>query len=310
MEEKRNEKIGGLYAAAAFLTWGFLPLYWKALKSVSALEILTHRIFWAFIFMLLFFAYRGKWAELKVVLKNRRKMGAIIVAAILVSLNWGIYIWAVNADHVVDTSLGYYINPLLSVCLGMLILKERLNFWQMISLLLAFVGVLIITFQYGKIPWISLSLAFSFGLYGLVKKMAGIESTIGLILETFVLMPLAFSYLTYLHFQGQSSFGSSPKITLLLVLAGVATAVPLLWFARATQMIPLSSVGFIQYLTPTIMLLIGVVLFGEPFTIIHLLGFTCIWLALALFSLSRLKRFQKYELKWLKKKRDGSHNIQ
>ncbi len=307
---KRDSKTrGAVYAAAAFLMWGFLPLYWKILKAVPAFEILMHRIFWSFVFMLLIFFYRGRWAGLKAVLKKRRKVAAIIAAAVLVSLNWGIYIWAVNADHVVDASLGYYINPLLSVVLGMVVLKERLNFWQVVSLMLAFFGVLIITFQYGRIPWIALSLAVTFGLYGLVKKMAGIESTLGLTLETFILMPFALGYLTYLHLQGQGSFGISPKITLTLAFAGAATAVPLLWFAQAAQMIPLSAVGFIQYLTPTIMLILGVVLYGEPFTGLHLLGFACIWSALALFSLSQIKRFKGYEPKWLKRKEYGGRNL-
>lgn len=306
-ESRRSQALGVFYAVAAFLLWGILPLYWKVLHSVPAVEILMHRIAWSFVFAAFILFYRGEWRQIKAVLAQRRKLAAIAFGAVLISLNWGIYIWAVNANHVVDTSLGYYINPLISVFLGMLVLKERLNFWQLASLALAFAGVLIMTFQYGKVPWVSLSLAFSFALYGLIKKTAKIESATALTLETATLLPLALGYLGYLQLQGSGALGhSSIVVTLFLVLSGVVTAAPLLWFAQATQRIPLSAVGFIQYLTPTMMLIIGVILYHEPFTKTHLIGFACIWIALALFSLSRFE--------WMKRRqprlfRCGSHSV-
>ncbi len=286
-----NEKMTGIaYAVAAFLLWGILPLYWKVLISVGGIEILMHRILWSFVFAGLITWYGGHWKGVKAVLSEPRKRIAVFVAAILIGLNWGIYIFAVISNHVVDTSLGYYINPLLSVFLGMLVLKERLSVYQLISLGLALLGVLVIAFQYGKIPWVSLSLAFSFALYGLIKKTAKIDSATALMLETAVLLPLALVYLGYLEFQGTSSFGhSSALITIFLVGAGIVTATPLLWFSQATQKIPLSTVGFIQYLTPTMMLIIGVVVNNEVFTGGHLLGFAFIWLALAIFSLSQFQ---------------------
>ncbi len=299
-------KVSGVwYAIIAFLTWGVFPLYWKPLKVVPAIEILAHRVFWSFVFMVILTFYYNQWNELKAVLIKPRKRLAVILSSLLVSLNWGLYIWAVNAGHIVDASLGYYINPLLSVCLGMLVLKERLNFWQWISLLMAAGGVLIFGVQYGKIPWIALSLALSFGSYGLVKKMANIESIIGLTLETAVMTPLAAGYLLWLQFHGFGAFGNSPLwITLMLAGAGIVTAVPLIWFTRATQRVPLSVVGFIQYLTPTMILFLGVFLYHETFSPVHLIGFGTIWAALLLFSCSHFKFMQRYQPSRFKGRQD------
>lgn len=285
-----SQSAGVGYGVAAFLLWGVLPLYWKALRNVPALEILTHRIIWSFLFMMILVTVKRRWTDLKAVIVNWDKLLAVSACAMLVSINWGVYIWAVNAGHIVDSSLGYYINPLLSIGLGMLVLRERLNFWQWVSLAIAATGVLILTFHYGKIPWIALTLAVTFGLYGLVKKMANIESTIGLTLETMILAPLAFTYLLWLQQNGNAAFGKSPLwVSLLLVGAGVITALPLLWFARAAQTIPLSVVGFIQYLTPTMLLLFGLFLYHEVFTVAHLVSFGFIWCALVLFSCSQTK---------------------
>ena len=179
-----NQMTGIWYAIAAFSLWGILPIYWKTLKHVAALQILAHRFVWSFVFVAILITCFSQWGDLKKVVLQRNKLLAATACSVLVCVNWGIYIWAVNAGHIVDSSLGYYINPLFSVCLGMLVLRERLSFWQLTALVIAAVGVLVISFQYGKIPWIALSLAVSFGLYGLVKKMANIESVIGLTLET------------------------------------------------------------------------------------------------------------------------------
>lgn len=293
---KRSEMLGFINAAAAFLLWGVLPLYWKLLQSVSSLEILANRIIWSFVFSTGLLFLRGQGARLKGILAERKKVLAAAVAALLVSFNWGVYIWAVNAGHVVDVSLGYYINPLLSVCLGMLILQERLGRWQTVSVFLALAGVAIITVEYGAVPWVALSLAISFGLYGLIKKMANIDSVVGLALETLFLAPVALAYLGFVHARGGLSFGGASFMQcLLLIGAGPATALPLIWFGRATQRIPLSTVGFVQYVTPTIMLLIGVLIYKEPFSTIHLAGFALIWCALVIFSWSQVKGFNTPE---------------
>ncbi len=301
----KNSRLSGvIYAVVAFLLWGILPLYWKMLSSVGALEILMHRVLWAFVFTAMLVSYRGQWQEARAVLGDAKKRRVLVLGALSVGLNWGIYIWAVNSNHVVDTSLGYYINPLLSVLFGIVAFKERLDSWQLISFALAFMGVLVITLQYGGIPWISLSLALSFALYGLIKKGAKIDSVIGLMLETAVLLPLSLGYLGYMHFHGGGSFGNAAFLTTaLLVAAGGATAVPLLLFAQATQRIPLSTVGFTQYFTPTGMLIIGVFLYNEPFSKGHLLGFACIWVALGLFSLSQFSWMKRHQPGWLRNKK-------
>lgn len=293
-QERKMEVSGLVNATAAFLLWGILPLYWKLLHSVSPLEILAHRIVWSFVFSAILLFSQRQWGQLRTVVAEPKKLLAIVAGALLVGFNWGIYIWAVNAGHVVDVSLGYYINPLLSVCLGMLILQERLSLWQSAAVALALCGVAVITFEYGAVPWVALSLAISFGLYGLVKKVANIDSVVGLALETLFLAPAALAYLGFLHAQGGASLGrTSSTLSALLAGAGPATALPLIWFARATQRIPLSTVGFIQYLTPTMMLVIGVVIYKEPFNALHLAGFVLIWCALALFSWSQVKQFKK-----------------
>ncbi len=293
-QQSRRGLSGFLNATAAFLLWGILPLYWKLLQSVSAPEILAHRIVWSFVFSAILLFSRGQAGRLKLVLAERKKVFAAGAAALLVGLNWGIYIWAVNAGHVVDVSLGYYINPLLSVCLGMLILQERLGRSQAIAVVLALAGVAIITIEYGAVPWVALSLAITFGLYGLVKKVAGIDSVVGLALETLFLLPAALVYLGFLCTRGSLFFGGTSLTTnLLLAGAGPATALPLIWFGRATQRIPLSTVGFIHYLTPTMMLVIGVLIYKEPFSSGHLAGFALIWCALALFSWSQVQEPEK-----------------
>ena len=301
MKSASNTTTGIGYAIAAFLSWGILPLYWKALKNVGALQILAHRFVWSFIFVAFLLTYFSQWKNLKTIFSQPKKLTAVLMGSILVCANWGIYIWAVNNDHMVDASLGYYINPLLSVALGMLILRERLNIRQWVALGIASAGVLFLTFEYGKIPWIALALATTFGLYGLVKKMAGIEAIVGLTLETAFLLPLAAGYLLWMEHLGSGTFGHATwLVNLLLMGAGVVTALPLLWFARATQTVPLSIVGFTQYLTPTMTLLLGLFLYHEPFTVVQLLGFGFIWFALALFSWSQWKSMQDYHEKVLR----------
>ncbi|MBZ4655268.1 MAG: transporter [Peptococcaceae bacterium] len=288
-ELSNNESLTGIwYAAAAFTVWGVLPLYWKELKQVPAAEILGHRIFWSFLFVSFLLLFSGRMYSLRQVISDRSRLAIVFLGAILISANWFIYIWAVNANRVVEASLGYYINPLFNVFLGMVVLKERLNLWQLISILLAAMGVSVLTIQYGSIPWAALSLTISFGLYGLVKKMTSLDSLTSLTLETAFVAPLALGYLFLQQFRGSGSFGVSHfYITLLLVCSGVVTALPLLWFSQGAKRVRLSTLGFLQYLSPSISLFLGVFIFKEPFTKTHLLSFGLIWCALTLYAFSQ-----------------------
>ncbi len=291
-----HEKIGIFYTAVAYLMWGVLPLYWKLLDDRSSAEILAHRIIWSFIFMIGLLVVTKQMRlcreQFIMMLKQPRLAGGVMASACLISANWFIYIWAVNHGHIVEASLGYYINPLVSVVLGMIALKERLNIWQWISFLLAFFGVCIITFQYGKFPWIALSLALSFGFYGLTKKLATFDSSIGLTFETMIVTPLSLVYLIFLYSHNTALLSTSIWQTILLIGAGPATALPLLYFAKGAKRISLTMVGFLQYIAPTLSLLFGVFLFHETFTKTHFYAFSCIWCALIIFSLAKTKRMQ------------------
>lgn len=305
MEKEKNQQhssTGVGYAVLAFAAWGVLPIYWKAMEEVSALEILTHRIFWSFIFVFILLMVTGGKHQLKTIFHKNTRMLPSILSSLLISINWLIFIWAVNSEHIVETSLGYYINPLISIFLGMVVLRERLNFWQLLSLAFAMVGVLVITIQFGKFPWVALSLALTFGLYGLVKKKTNFEAKISLFLETLFVTPLALLYIVILQVKGIGSLGTAPLHTHLLFLgAGVVTALPLLWFAEATKRVPLSTIGFTQYLAPSISLLLGVLVYHEPFTKSHLITFAFIWFALVLYSFSHSKMMVDLQPKYFKR---------
>jgi chloramphenicol-sensitive protein RarD len=298
---KRDGIVGAWYAVAAFSLWGVLPLYWKALKQVPSTQILAHRIIWTCIFVLLLLLLKKRVREARDSFLSARNRIYFALGALCIGVNWFIYIWAVNTGHIVETSMGYFINPLFSMLLGVIFLKERLNFWQIVSVCLAFCGVLYMTVQYGKLPWIALSLAVSFGLYGLLRKTSHAESLAGLIFETAFLSPIAFIYLVFRGVQGTGSFGAvSPLLHLLLMSSGIVTAMPLLWFTNGARRIPLSTVGFIQYLTPSLKLFIGVIVFKEPFTDVHTLSFSLIWGALVIYSLSHTPLLKRFKLRKLK----------
>lgn len=306
---KNNEiKIGAIQAGISYILWGILPIYWKLLHHVHSNEILANRIFWSFVTMILFLGLTKKMPVFLSILKgfrtNKKQFIALVIAALLISCNWYIYIWAVNHDQIIQASLGYYMNPLVSILLGVFFLKEKLSPTQVVSFILAIIGVLILSISYGQMPWISLLLAFSFGLYGLAKKKIVVDSAIGLTLETMMVTPIAFIYIIYLFFQGNHSFLTGLVSTdVLLVASGAITAVPLLYFAKGAQKIPLSMLGFIQYVNPTMQLLLGVFLFGEKFSQTHLISFLFIWIALLLYTLSSTKlltnnkRKKEYEQK-------------
>ncbi|QDR79982.1 EamA family transporter RarD [Sporomusa termitida] len=296
---------GVVSAAGAYLLWGILPVYWKQLAYVPAYEILAHRVIWSCVFMFaVLLATRGirQFAqETLAIVHNPKKRLGLLVASLLISVNWLIYIWAVNANRVVETSLGYYINPLVSVLLGIMVLKERLSLWQSISVVLAAAGVAALAISYGTIPWVSVSLALSFAFYGMCKKMLGIGAVTSTTLETLIVAPAALVYLLYIAGQGGGAFHLDSLLTAALLMgAGAVTAVPLLLFASGANRLSLSLLGFIQYMSPTIALALGVLLYHEPFTSAHLMAFSLIWLALAVFSLARTRFFVTAE-GWLKK---------
>lgn len=277
-----NKGVG--YALAAYIFWGFLPIYWKGLHHVSAPEILMHRITWSFVFLLLVLSYKRYWGWLGA-LRDWRVGLTFLTSSLLLSLNWGLYIWAVNAGYIVETSLGYFINPLVNVLLGLLFLKERLRPGQWLAVAFAIAGVGYLTVSYGALPWISLALAFSFGIYGLLRKTAKLDALAGLSLETALLFLPAAGYLIWMQVNKTAVFlHTDPISNLMLVLTGVVTAVPLLGFAFSARQVPLSTMGILQYATPTLQFLIGVFLYHEPFTRDRLIGFSFIWVALAIYS--------------------------
>jgi chloramphenicol-sensitive protein RarD len=282
---------GVLYAVGAYLTWGLLPLYWKLFQEMAAWEILGHRIVWSVVFVAVLLVITRRWRQMWGAVSEPKKKLAILASSFLISANWLIFIWAVNNGHVIETSLGYYINPLINVLFGVLFLKERLHIGQWVAIALAAAGVSIITVQYGQIPWIAISLALSFAFYGLAKKVVHLDSVVGLAWETLIVFPIALFYLIYLHATGTDTASSLAVWQLaLLALAGVATALPLYWFALATKRLPLSTVGFIQYLAPSTSLLLAIFVFGESFTAIHTISFGFIWSALAVFTFSTLRK--------------------
>ncbi|PKG24977.1 EamA family transporter RarD [Niallia nealsonii] len=290
-------KQGVIFAGISYLIWGMFPVYWKLLKGVGADEILANRVIWSFVFMVMLVIVTNKWKKVILTIQafktNKKQAALLFTASVLVSCNWFIYIWAVNADKVIETSLGYYINPLVSVLLGVLVLKEKLKKAQIISFILAAIGVCILTFSHGSFPWIAVSLALTFGLYGLAKKIIILDSEIGLTIETMFITPIALLYMGYLFASGRHEFLiGSTSINILIMVSGVLTAIPLLFFAKGAQRIPLSMLGFIQYLTPTLTLILGVFLYHEEFTTSHLMAFIFIWSALTIYSLSQTKLFR------------------
>lgn len=297
-----DRKSGVFYAGFSYLLWGFLPIYWKLLDHINSFEILASRIVWAFIFMIIVLLFSKKLVAFGDVIRgmfqHKRQATALFLASLLITVNWFIYIWAVTHDRIIETSLGYYINPLISVLLGMIVLKERLSAAQYVSFGIAAIGVFILSFSYGQFPWISISLAVTFALYGLAKKLIQVDSGIGLTLETLVITPIALFYLLYLFLQNQNSlFSVSFNTDLLLIGSGAATAIPLLYFAKGAQKIPLSMLGFLQYIAPTIQLLIGIFVYHEQFSRLHLISFSFIWVALMFYTVSQTKIFTSNEMK-------------
>lgn len=277
------DKKGLWLAFGAYFTWGLFPIYWKWLQVVPALQLLGHRIIWSFLLLVAFLAVTRRWREFRGLL-TKRVLAIYTAAALLIGVNWLTYVWAVNAGFIVETSLGYFINPLLSVALGVIFLGERLRPLQWLPILMAAVGVAYLTVTYGSLPWIALTLAFSFAIYGLVKKVAPLGSLYGLTLETGLLFLPALGWLTFSEATGTAAFlHAGPVVDLLLIGAGVVTTIPLLMFASAAQRIPLSMIGLMQYLAPTLQFSLGVLVYHEPFDQHRLIGFGVVWAALIFF---------------------------
>ena len=286
----KNMNKGVWFGAAAYLSWGLLPAYWKVLAHIPAIEILANRIVWSLIPLLILLAVRGNWQWLRDAFANRTTVIKLAFASVLLALNWLVYIWAVNAGYLVETSLGYFINPLVNVTMGVFFLGERLRNLQWAAIALAAVGVLYMTFVYGQPPWIALTLAFTFGTYGLMKKQSTLNSLEGLSFEMFFLFLPALAYILYREGSGVGGLTMSASASFwlavsFLLLSGVITVIPLLLFAAGARSIPLSTMGILQYIAPTLQFIMGVFLYNETFTQDRLVGFTFIWVALILYTI-------------------------
>ena len=290
-----SAQSSGFWATVgAFLIWGVFPIYWKALAQVPALQIMSHRLAWCFVLVAGYLTLRRGSAWWRPLVAQPRLLKLLATSAVLIALNWWLYIWAVNNGHIVETSLGYFINPLVNVLLGVVVLKERLNRWQWLAVAVAASGVVWLTLQSGAPPWIALALAFSFGFYGLIRKVAVVESAPALGVESSILFVPAVAYLLWAEGAGVAGFThSGAAVDALLVGSGLVTALPLILFAYGAQRIPYSLVGILQYIAPSLQLLCGVALYGEPFTAVQAQGFACIWLALGIYATDGLLRLRR-----------------
>ncbi len=276
---------GFVLGVAAYGMWAVLPVYFKAVGEVSALEVLCHRIVWSVVLLGVIAALSGLWPQVRALLRDRRTLGLLAISTALVACNWFVYIWAVAEGYIVQASLGYYINPLMNVFLGVVFLSERLSRLGWMSVALAGFGVVYIAVIGGELPWISLLLATSFALYGLVRKVAKVGAVVGLWVETLFVGPLALAYLAVLASDGSLAFTASAwHLDLLLILAGAVTALPLMCFTAAARILPLSTMGFLQYIAPSGQLLLAVLVYDEAFSLHQAVTFACIWTALLLFS--------------------------
>jgi chloramphenicol-sensitive protein RarD len=288
--ERKQYVEGLLMGVGAFVLWGLLPLYWKLVKAISPYQIFAHRVVWSFLFVMVILAYRQLLPTYKTIIKSPKNWLNILGPAFFISINWLVYIWAVNNDYVIESSLGYFINPLVLTAFGAVFFKERLTKLQFVGISLAACGVLLKSLYYGQVPYIALILAFSFAMYGLLKKKSAIDSLNGLAFETLVIGIPALVYVLYTESQGLGIAGNLPTYYWgLIALSGVATATPLLLYAEGTKRLPLSVVGFLQYIAPTIMLFLGVIVFKEPFQQSDLVPFVMIWVGLMCFSYSQYK---------------------
>jgi chloramphenicol-sensitive protein RarD len=287
-------RTGFLFALAAFGFWGMTPIYFHAVRGVPAVEVLAHRVVWSLPLTALMITVVRDWGGLRIAVRDLRTMRTLLLSSTLVALNWLTYIYGVTNERIVETSLGYFVNPLVNVLLGMVFLGERLTRAQTLAVVLAAAGTLNLTLGLGRLPWIALTLAVSFGLYGLMRKTVRIESVNGLFVEIVLLSPLAAGYLAWLAVSGGGAFSPSrPRTALLLAAAGLVTALPLVWYTSAARRLRYVTIGLLQYIAPCIQLAIGVLLYHEPFTRTHRVTFTLIWIGLAIFTLDALSRYRR-----------------
>ncbi|MHC4695548.1 MAG: EamA family transporter RarD [Planctomycetota bacterium] len=286
VDVRRETRIGVAYGLAAYLWWGMVPIYFKQVAHVLPTEVLAHRVIWSVVLLSVLMRIYDRWHVAYDLLRNKLTIITLCGTMILIAGNWLVFIWAVANDRVLQASLGYFINPLFSVLLGFVFLRERLRRWQIVSVALAGIGVAYLTLGYGQVPWVALFLAVSFGFYGLLRKTAKVDALVGLTAETTLLAPLALGYLIYLAIRGDCVFGTQSRwMDLLLALGGVITAVPLLWFTNAARRLRLATMGFLQYIAPSMHFLLAVAVYGEAFTLAHQITFACIWTALIIYSI-------------------------
>lgn len=295
-ESTAQHRLGLLLGVTAWSLWGLFPLYFSLLDAVSPLEIVAHRIIWTFVFLLAIMTLARSWWRIRAIMKKRTTL-ILLGAATFITINWSVYVYAVTSNQIVQASLGYFINPLISVALGVLVLRERLRSQQWIAVCLAGVAVLILTFSYGALPWISITLGFSFATYGLLKKLANVGSRESLLFETTVLSPFAIALMAYLSNNQEAAFVRDGwSISLLLVLLGPVTALPLLAFGGAATRISLSSLGILQYITPVLQFCIGVFIFHEAMPTSRWIGFLFVWLALLVFSIDAYRHTRRRQI--------------
>jgi chloramphenicol-sensitive protein RarD len=292
-ESRRLQAAAFLAGLAAFTTWGLIPPYWKLLKTVPAPQILAHRFVWTIIFLGTLLTWQRRWPEAFQNLRSRRASVFCLCSGAMIGVNWLLFIWAVNIGRVLETSLGYFMTPILNVLLGAVILRERPTRWQAVSILIALVGVLILSFGYGQFPWVAVALCISFGVYGLLRKQSGVRPVPGLFLETIFLAPLALIYLILLAKRGELVFGPGhPTLFAILATTGIVTGLPLVWFGYAARHLRLITIGFLQYLSPALSFLLGLFLYHETFTRAHFVTFLLIWIALAIVSAEAVIRWR------------------
>ncbi len=281
---------GAAFAMGAYLSWGLLALYWKMLQHVPSIEVLAHRIFWSLAVCLILLFHRKRMTELVGSVSRMRDMAVLTATSVIIGLNWFVYIWAVNANHIVDASLGYFIAPLTSMLLGVLFLKERLNSWQKLAVLIAVMGVLNQIFNFGAFPWVALSLAFTFSTYSLIRKTANINPMVGMAIEMAILAPVAAGFVIIKGVNGEGAlFAVNITTDIFLIGTGIITALPLLWYTHGVKILRLSTMGFFQYFVPTCQLLIGICIYNEPFTGTHLATFGLIWLGLSIYTMDSIQ---------------------
>lgn len=289
-----HQKQGLIYAILAYTIWGLFPLYWRPVMEVNVWQIVAHRVIWSAVFLAMLLAWRGEWGQVFGAFKNKKTILVFSVSSILLSSNWLIYIWAVTHGHIVDASLGYFINPLFNVFLGWVVFKERLSIVQYLALTLAAIGVLWLTYLSGSFPWVAISLALTFGFYGLLRKVAPLGALSGLALETFLLLPFAIIFLMFVAWEGALEFRDLSTLAIVILMgSGVATSVPLLMFAAGARRVSLATMGMIQYISPTLLFLSGLYIFHEAFNPTRFVGFLWVWAGVLLYLVSSVLRYRQ-----------------